>query len=229
MSTATRTAAKPTRNTLRDLRDRLSAAERAVDESQRLSVHPRASGSKGLTPSTRRDVQEVLQLMDSIEAKMQALRGVVEPQTRAFKTVTPKVVTARSRNLAPARDDVLATFENLLGRGELLESAQFQKRAGITRQALSKAIAARRMFYLEAGGVRAYPAFYLDASLERAQVEAVTKLLGDLSGGSKWLFFTTSKGSLAKLGSGRARTPLQALMDGDFDKVKQAAIGYAER
>jgi len=116
-----------------------------------------------------------------------------------------------------------------LSAGEFLDSAEFRKRAGITRQALRKAVASRRMFYLEAGGIRANPAFCLADSLERSQVETGTKLLGDLSGGSKWLFFTTVKGSLAKPDSGRARTPVQALVDGDFEKVKRTATGYAER
>lgn len=224
--TPTDTKLKP--SPLQRLLDQLAAVERAVDESRRSAVYKRAFSAKRMEPRARRDIQEMLQLVDSINAKVQAFRGVVEPQSPAPKPAA-KVGAANKPPAAPARDDVRATFDKLLSAGQLLDSAKFQERAGITRQALSKAVASRRMFYLEVGGIRAYPAFYLDDSLERSQVEALTKLLGDLSGGSKWLFFTTAKGSLAKPDSGRARTPLQALVDGDFQKVKQTATCYAER
>ena len=54
---------------------------------------------------------------------------------------------------------------------------------GIGRQAMSKAVTASRLFYVELGARRGDPAFYADASLQRRQVEAVSKLLGKLSGG----------------------------------------------
>ena len=222
-SAAHQTDAKSKASPLQRLREQLAAVERTVDESRRSSAYKRGADVKHMAPQAQREMQAVLQLVDSIHAKVQAFRDAVEapaeaPKARVKKSPAPS-----------ARDDVRSTFHALLKSGELLDSASFQERAGITRQALSKAVSARRMFYLEVGGIRAYPAFYLDASLERAKVEAVTKLLGDLSGGSKWLFFTTAKGSLATPRSGTPRTPLQALMDGDFDKVTQTAIGFAER
>ena len=160
-------------------------------------------------------------------------------------------------NVESPQNKVQSTFDDLLATGELLESAEFQKRAGWTRQALSRAVLAGRIFYLEVGGVRAYPAFYFDLRYNRKDVESVTKLLDDISGGSKWLFFTTPKGSLANanllaaegLGATKAksrtkqlravngfttvpgvpRTPLRALEDGDVDLVKRSAKAYAER
>ncbi|MBV8036366.1 hypothetical protein [Roseateles sp.] len=229
MSTTAQAVTKPKRNRLQKLLDQLVATERALVETQRHSAFKRPRGAKRLAPEARREIQKVFQLADNISAKLQVLRGAVEPDAQAVKPPSRQVAAVKKPASGPARDDVRATFEGLLEKGALLESAQFQERAGITRQALSKAVTAKRMFYLEVGGIRAYPAFYLDDSLERVQVEAVTKLLGDLSGGSKWLFFMTPKGSLAKAHSGRARTPLQALMDGDFEKVKQTAAGHAER
>jgi hypothetical protein len=223
VSTAPQTDVKPKSSPLQRLREQLAAVERTVDESRRSSAYRRGANAKRMEPRARREMQAVLQLVDSIHAKVQALRGAVESPAE-----TPKA-TVKKTPAPSARDDVRSTFDALLNSGGLLDSARFQERAGITRQALSKAVSARRMFYVEVGGIRAYPAFYLDASLERAKVEAVTKLLGDLSGGSKWLFFTTAKGSLAKPSTGTPRTPLQALMDGDFDRVKQTAIGHAER
>lgn len=157
----------------------------------------------------------------------------IQKQMPAFKTA--RAGAARLLQMHSDEIDQSAnTFSTLLARGELLDSASYQQRAGITRQALSKAVGARRMFYIEVGNARAYPAFYLDTRLSRAQVEEVSKLLGDLSGGSKWVFFTTPKGSLASAPkeagtSGTPRTPLQALRDGDLEKVRQSAIGFAER
>ena len=151
-------------------------------------------------------------------------------------------------------DKVQSTFDDLLARGELLESAEFQEQARWTRQALSRAVLAGRVFYLEVGGgIRAYPAFYLDPRYSRKDVESVTKLLGDISGGAKWLFFTTPKGSLASPNgasaearapnkprtkptsganhqlAGGPRTPLRALEDGDVELVKRSAKAYAAR
>lgn len=113
--------------------------------------------------------------------------------------------------------------EPLVERGELLSPPAFAERMGWTRQALSKALAAHRVFFIEHRGERLYPAFYADPKLERSQLHAVTRLLGDLPGGSQWTFFVTLKGSL--FGS----TPLEALRRGELAEVKEAASGFAER
>ena len=128
-----------------------------------------------------------------------------------------------------AHDEVSKTFARLLEQGHLLASGAFQERAGVSRQALSKAVAERRLFYIDFGRRRGYPAFYTDLSLQRKQIGEVSKILGDLSGGSKWLFFTTPKGSLASPDTGVPRTPLQALRDGEYARVTLAASGYAQR
>jgi hypothetical protein len=110
----------------------------------------------------------------------------------------------------------------MVSRKELLESAQFADALGWTRQALSKALAARRVFFIDHEGARYFPAFYADPRYERRQLEAVTKLLGDLPGGSKLQFFLNARGSLAKL------TPLEALLKGQLAAVKAAAEGFAQ-
>lgn len=154
------------------------------------------------------------------------------------------------------QDRMRETFNSLLTSAELLRSAELLERLGWTRQALSKAVLSHRMFYVEVDGVRAYPAFYLDSRYKRKDIESVTRSLGGLSGGSKWLFFTAPRASLAlplpdsptaharacaeaglpypisrgSLGpSGVPRTPLQALEDGDLARVNRAAQAYAER
>jgi hypothetical protein len=161
---------------------------------------------------------------------------MVERVTRRMGAIKKLLESASGLQIPQNR--VQANFDEELATGQLLESGTFQKQAGWTRQALSKAVNARRVFFLEVQGVRAYPAFYLDLRYNRKDLEAVTRLLGDLSGGSKWSFFTTPKGSLARpavegtsrtAAAGAPRTPLQALEDGDVELVKNAAAGHAHR
>lgn len=148
------------------------------------------------------------------------------------------------------------TFDALLASGELLETNEFLRRVGCSRRELGDAVHSRRLFNVVVGGKEAYPAFYLDTRYDRRELETVCEMLDDLSGGSKWLFFRTPRASLAKpiagsptalaragravtwpipkadtyLGpSGMARTPLQALEDGELELVLRAAGGYAER
>lgn len=107
--------------------------------------------------------------------------------------------------------------------GALLESAVFAQRVGWTRQALSKALATQRVFYVDVQGARHFPAFFADPQYQRRHLEAVSKVLGGLPGAAKLQFMSTPKASLA------GRTPLQALADGQFDAVKTAAEGFAQR
>jgi hypothetical protein len=74
--------------------------------------------------------------------------------------------------------------DEMVRKGELLESAAFAARLGWTRQALSKALSAHRVFFIEHRGTRYYPAFYADKRYERRYLEAITRLLGDLPGGA---------------------------------------------
>lgn len=115
------------------------------------------------------------------------------------------------------------TPQALIAKGELIQSAALVGRLGWTRQALSKALGASRVFYIEHAGTRYYPAFYVDSTrYERRHLEAVSKMLGDLPGGAKLLFFLTPKGSLAR------STPLEALAKGKVVEVLAAAEGFAK-
>jgi hypothetical protein len=55
------------------------------------------------------------------------------------------------------------------------------KRSGWTSDSLDAAILAQRVFNVEVGGVRGYPAFYLDSRYIRQELEGATRQLGDLS------------------------------------------------
>lgn len=112
--------------------------------------------------------------------------------------------------------------DEMVRKRELLESAAFAARLGWTRQALSKALTARRVFFVEHRGTRYFPAFYADKRYDRRHLEAITKLLGDLPGGAKLQFFRNSRGSIGK------RTPLQALERGQLTDVKAAAESFVQ-
>ncbi|GLU35079.1 hypothetical protein WKR88_23120 [Trinickia caryophylli] len=107
--------------------------------------------------------------------------------------------------------------------GKLLTACETWEGLRITRQALDKAVKAGRIFFVEVGTTRFYPAFYLTEDIDRKTLGKVTKCLGDLPGWSKWQFFTTPKASLANI------TPLQALVRGLVQRVESAASAFSGR
>lgn len=109
-------------------------------------------------------------------------------------------------------------------QGLLLTSAQICDLLGITRQALSRAVGARRMFAVDGpGGAQWYPAFYGSSGANRRDIEKVSSALADLPGDAKWQFFTTPKHSLG------GRTPLDALAGGALEQVVRTAAEVRER
>lgn len=122
---------------------------------------------------------------------------------------------SRTNELKASPDIDLATV--------LLDAKAFAARRGCAPEALPKACAAHRIFAVTIAGVPHYPAFYVDSRFDQKHLAAITKLLGGLSGGSKWQFFSGAKGSLGSI------TPLQALLAGRYKEVRVAAIGFSER
>lgn len=134
---------------------------------------------------------------------------------------------------ASATSTIATTFDALMASGELVDEAEFCARAGLTPQQLAAAVDAGRLFRLEVGHARGYPAFLLDPAVDRDQVEAVAEVLADRPAGARLAFFTTPRGSLAVpgpmadgvlTGCGTPRTPIQALREGEFDLVKRVAV-----
>ena len=125
-------------------------------------------------------------------------------------------------NSTTTTDGSESHLQEMIAKRELLDSAAFAKKLGWTAQALSKALAANRVFFVELGHTRYYPAFYADSRQERRHLETVTKLLGDLPGGAKLQFFLNPRGSLSK------STPLQALARGQLAAVTRAAEGFTQ-
>lgn len=132
-------------------------------------------------------------------------------------------VSSQAKSKFPSEAEAINGRLRLVREGLLLAPAIMWERLGVTRQALNKALSSGRIFTVDVGADQYYPAFYLSEELDRRKLEAVTKLLGDLPGWSKWQFFTTAKASLENI------SPLEALERGMLEQVKDAAEAFAER
>ncbi|AZQ50257.1 hypothetical protein D5R55_04125 [Burkholderia cenocepacia] len=147
--------------------------------------------------------------------------GIAAAATRDRKPAGAKKRTAGV--VADPERQVQAERRRLVADGKLLPAAQTWAGLGMTRQALSKAVASGRIFTVDVGAAQYYPAFYLSGDIDRKTLGRVTQCLGGLPGWSKWQFFTTPKASLGNV------TPLVALSRGKVDEVERAATAFAER
>ncbi|MBP0717804.1 hypothetical protein ABXK61_31515 [Burkholderia sola] len=147
--------------------------------------------------------------------------GIAAAATRDRKPAGAKKRAAGG--VADPERQVQAERRMLVADGKLLPAAQTWAGLGMTRQALSKAVASGRIFAVDVGAAQCYPAFYLTADIDRKTLGRVTQCLGSLPRWSKWQFFTTPKASLGNV------TPLVALSRGKVDEVERAATAFAER
>lgn len=105
----------------------------------------------------------------------------------------------------------------------LVSEAEFATGSGRSADLMAEAVAAGELFFVAHGEQRLYPSFFFDSAYDKRELAAVTQLLGDLDGPTKWLFFTSGKGSLGGM------SPLTALRVGKFASVKPSAEGAATR
>lgn len=119
-------------------------------------------------------------------------------------------------------DTVKQSMRRLIASGQLLDHGTLAARGGMSLDALEQGVLERRFIRFQWDGRSWFPAFMLDESINQEQLGQVVALLGDLSAGSKFAFLTHRRGSLATA-QGIPRTPLEALGDGDLDKVMRAA------
>ncbi|MDN7180580.1 hypothetical protein M0D69_21770 [Caballeronia sp. SEWSISQ10-4 2] len=113
-------------------------------------------------------------------------------------------------------------FRRSLIKRQLLSSANLQAALSLTRQAVSAASRARRLFTVDVEGQSYFPAFFADGKVGRATLENVSRILGELPGWTKWDFFTTAKGSLGDI------SPLEALRKGRIEEVNRVASAFTE-
>ncbi|MFX1803099.1 hypothetical protein PWR66_05485 [Paraburkholderia sp. A1RO-5] len=110
----------------------------------------------------------------------------------------------------------------LVQSGELLGSSELMGLLQITKQAVSAATRADRLFTVEVDGQTYYPVFFADGKVDRSVVERVARLLGKLPGWTKWAFFVSRRGSLDDLSA------LEALGKGKVDLVEKVARAFHE-
>lgn len=152
-----------------------------------------------------------------LAAELALLSGKIDEVRNRLAASDGKLISSAEREGAVAAMKKMVQEERLIG------STSFVERKNVSRQALSKALKAHRLFYVEVDGQRYIPSFFLDARLESRQLEGVSKALGELPGPSKLQFFVTRKASLS------GKTPIDALADGLYSRVRTAAEGFAER
>jgi hypothetical protein len=142
----------------------------------------------------------------------------------AGRSDEPAVQHEYETNLAIVRlrAEALEARKKLVAEGALVDSNKLAELLGVLRQAVNKAARANRLFSLDVGPNAYYPAFLADPDIDRRMLEKIVHLLGHLSGGSKWQFFTRPKGSLGGM------TPLEALKRGQLEQVEQAAQAFVE-
>jgi hypothetical protein len=105
---------------------------------------------------------------------------------------------------------------------ELLGIDEFCETVGVTRDWLSDALTEGRLFAITGPHGRSFlPAFYADASIKRADIEQVARVLSQRDPGSQYWFFTSVRTSLQG-------TPLDALRAGRLDAVIRAAEMHVE-
>lgn len=107
--------------------------------------------------------------------------------------------------------------DSLVAEGKLLRASVVCAVLGITRQRLTRDVAAGRIFNVAIKADEFYPAFFLANELDRRQVAKVVRRLDDLTNWKKLNFFTRKNALLANL------TPLQAILHGEAKLVLQAA------
>lgn len=153
-------------------------------------------------------------------------KTIRDAESEVKPTTLPAAGKAQQENdafMADLRSQEQALRAQDIASKKLLSSVELRDRLGLTKQALSAAVRAQRMFVLAGpSGESFYPAFFADAKYDRPVLEKVSKALGGLSGGSKWEFFTTPKISLGN------KTPLDALAKGKIDQVLVAVAGFLE-
>ena len=188
------------------------SAQQLADAAERVADAPRDALVEGGLKSRAQDIglHDLTAELDHLSERIDAIRI--------------RLATATESLLPPAeREKAGQAMQRLADEGQLITPAAFAEGLQFSRQALSKALKARRVFYVDVQGRRHFPAFFLDPRYERRQLEDVCRALGELPGASKLQFFLTRKASL------QGATPLEALVNGQFTRVRVAAAGFAER
>jgi hypothetical protein len=163
-----------------------------------------------IKPIPPAEVKRVIGRIATLPERASSVQPVRRPRLNdAPGTAAPALRTlaraATAADIAPANaafmeqfiEQGLAARVEQLAAGRLLRSADLCRARVVTRQAVSKAVSSRRLFWVEGpSGAQLYPTFFSKPAPLRRLFEKVSVQLGELPGDSKWQFFTTPKLSL---------------------------------
>lgn len=188
------------------------SAQQLADAAERVANAPRDALVEGGLKSRAEDVG------------LSGLTAELDHLSERIDAIRVRLAAGADPLLPPAeREKAGQAMQRLVDEGQLVSPTALAEGLKFSRQALSKALKAHRIFYVDVQGRRHFPAFFLDSRYERRQLEDVCRALGELPGASKLQFFLTRKASLQGV------TPLEALAQGEFTRVRTAAQGFAER
>jgi len=203
-----------------------TASTPTLDAETRKALRAVLENPKNLAALERTSPEEVWRLLGLTVSKRDLPKKAesLGVASRLFARLAASLQRSDAEDLLKAAQERGETIRNqLVTQKRVVRSGEFTKALGITRQALSKAVATHRIFAITAGGQSYYPVFFADPELDHRRVQRVAQSLGDLGGWEKWLFFTMPKSSLHRM------TPLEAMREGKYDLVRRAAAGFAER
>lgn len=194
---------------LKELRRTASSLQQLTDE---LVATPRAKLKRAILESASAS-PSLLATLQEVEASFADIRRIALGEKRPAL----QKVAHGGTIMANLREQANQGLRKFVNEGILMGRGAFQDERTITRQALSKAQQELRLFHVEVDGQKYFPSFFVDSRHDRAKLEAVSKALGDLPGATKLHFFLHKRGSLA------GATPLEAIANGDYQKVLNAA------
>lgn len=200
-----------------------SFVEVAPEEAQRATgrTHPFRCAYSRLLKSVPKESR--LRLLQQMASDIEALAEEEGGADETPKNAPAKPQVSTEDFMAGLIEQEKSQREKDIASKRLISGAEMRERLGVSPQALSAALKAKRMFVLTGpSGSYYYPSFFADPSYDRPILEKVCRALGDLPSASKWDFFTTPKISLGN------KSPLDAIAKGKLDAVLIAAAGFLE-
>lgn len=162
-------------------------------------------------------------LREMVKALEQTIKAEEQEKTPA---TLPGIGKAQQENddfMAEMRTQAQTQRTKDIAAKKLLTSSAMSDKLGVTKQAITAAVRAHRMFVLTGpSGENFLPAFFADAKYDRKVLGKVSKVLGGMSGGSKWEFFTSPRLSL------EGKSPLEALAKGNIESVLDVAAAFRD-
>ena len=160
----------------------------------------------------------------AVDAKVDEILRLARRRPTDAPLTTEESIRAGAEYMRQAQQDAMSTLLAKIERKDFIPRDELRELLGVSDEWITDAVADNRLFFvLGPSEVHYFPSFYAGAIYHREALETVCQKLGDLSGASKYFFFTSKSTFL------RTRTPLKALSDGMLTEVLIAAEGFAER